>query len=251
MDNPEHEPWDAPPDWVHLPDVPGWIERRLGFPGLPLVPSLISALRQPLVLTYRIGDTKRASEFYDLRNGYRLPPGMSVYDYSKRVVVNDWEKADPDWRTGTVAGWKLNNGSRDRLPIEVNWLSLERWAPPLARDLASRARKAATSIAVGADVTADASGKGPEPAGAGNLDPQRGRGGHPTLHDWDRFWIQVALWTAKNDVDEPEKLRPELRRHMLKWVQGLDKVPEASTVEKKLALLWAEANREARLTPRN
>ena len=141
LDDAEHDPWAAPPDWVHLPDVPDWIERRLGLPGLSLVPSLISALRAG-GLRYRIGIPSR-----HLNGSDRFPDGYAVYPHPKRVVVSDWEKADPDWRAGTVAGWKLADGSRSRHRIEVSWLAIERWAALPAAAFASMARKAAAAPA--------------------------------------------------------------------------------------------------------
>lgn len=72
---------------------------------------------------------------------------------------------------------------------------------------------------------------------------RRSRGGRPSIHDWDTFWVEVALWTAANEVDEPAKHRPELRRHMLQWVAGWEPAPDASTVDKKLSMLWEGAAR--------
>lgn len=139
MDDTKNDPWAAPPDWAPLPDVPGWIERRLGFPGLPLVPELISAVRAGK-LKYRIGGVQSRSSY----SGNSLPPGLTTSgDRSRRIIVSDWEKAEPDWRAGTVAGWKQVDGSRSRHPIEVQWMDLERWVPPVAHDHAYRVRKAA------------------------------------------------------------------------------------------------------------
>jgi len=44
---------------------------------------------------------------------------------------------------------------------------------------------------------------------------RQSRGGLPPKHDWDSFWIEVALYAAENDLD-PEH-RTELQRHMQKW----------------------------------
>ncbi len=76
----------------------------------------------------------------------------------------------------------------------------------------------------------------------------RSRGGRPPTHEWDTFWVEVALWTAENDVDEPAKQRPELRRHMLQWVASWEPAPDASTVDKKLSMLWERAARAIRAT---
>ena len=145
MDNTEHDPWAAPPDWVHLPDVPVWIERNLNYPGLLMVQGLIAALRTRR-LKYRIGGLGPTLAYV---SGYgpRLPDGLVVGDSPRRVMVADWEKAQPHWQSGTVAGFRTNGNDQSRLPVEVWWLDVARWAPPIARDLAYAARKAATKPA--------------------------------------------------------------------------------------------------------
>jgi len=139
LDNTEHDPWAAPPDWVHLPDVPGWIERNLNYPGLPLIQSFIAALRASK-LKYRIGGLGRALDFID-SNGPNIPAWLVVWNNPRRAVVDDWEKALPNWKSGTVAGFWTTDNKPNRLPIEVWWMDVAKWAPPVARDLASAARK--------------------------------------------------------------------------------------------------------------
>lgn len=77
----------------------------------------------------------------------------------------------------------------------------------------------------------------PEPVKPQNL------GGRPEAHSWEAFWIEVACWAAKNDL-QPE-YRPELRRHMLAWfAQRSSTPPDASTVDRKLKALYVEATRK-------
>jgi len=76
-------------------------------------------------------------------------------------------------------------------------------------------------------------------------DAQKNRGGRPPAHDWEAFWIEVACWAAANDLIPEKQNRPGLRQHMLAWsATQWTQPPDASTVDKKLAALFARAARE-------
>ncbi len=69
-------------------------------------------------------------------------------------------------------------------------------------------------------------------------------GGHPPVHDWDAFWIEVAHWTGANGT--PEDLCPSertrLQKHMEEWTannppRGHEAMHPA-TVRGKLKLLF-------------
>ena len=79
--------------------------------------------------------------------------------------------------------------------------------------------------------------------GERELTTPRNRGGRPPIHAWEAFWIEVACWAAKNDLQLDD--RPELRRHMLAWfAKHSSAPPDDSSVDKKLSALYAAATRQ-------
>ena len=68
-------------------------------------------------------------------------------------------------------------------------------------------------------------------------------GGRPAVHAWEAFWIEVACWAAKNDLQEDD--RPALRRHMLAWfAEQSSAPPDDSAVDRKLRALYVAATRQ-------
>jgi hypothetical protein len=66
---------------------------------------------------------------------------------------------------------------------------------------------------------------------------RRSIGGRPAKHDWEQFWIEVALYAAKNDLD-PE-LRTELQRHMRKWAaKNWADPPDDPTIRRRIKRLF-------------
>ena len=65
-------------------------------------------------------------------------------------------------------------------------------------------------------------------------------GGAPPSHDWDKFWIEVSIWTALNGTDDP-KSRVDLQKHMENvtavWSPQL---MDQTTIRKKLKALFDE-----------
>lgn len=63
-------------------------------------------------------------------------------------------------------------------------------------------------------------------------------GGRQPSHDWDAFWIEVAWYAAKHDLEIAH--RPKLQRHMLEWTGKHSKTPpDEGTIRKKLKELFA------------
>jgi len=71
-------------------------------------------------------------------------------------------------------------------------------------------------------------------AGKGRRSP----GGRPTIHDWDAFWIEVALYAARHDLVRDR--RPELQRYMQEWAANRsdDRQMDDSTIREKLRSLF-------------
>lgn len=72
----------------------------------------------------------------------------------------------------------------------------------------------------------------------------RGRGGAPARHDWDAFWIEVAIWCEPNGFGPGERTR--LQAHMTEWAAinatNPDNPLNPSTIRKKLKALFTRAN---------
>jgi hypothetical protein len=65
-------------------------------------------------------------------------------------------------------------------------------------------------------------------------------GGSPPKHDWEAFWIQVAIWAARNDLVKED--RPRLQKHMTDWTATQwPTPPDPATIRKKLSALFNAA----------
>jgi hypothetical protein len=73
--------------------------------------------------------------------------------------------------------------------------------------------------------------------------PVRTTGGKPTKHDWDAFWIELALYASANDLFDVE--RTEVQRHMEQWSAEhmSDPTPNPATVRAKIKKLYDEVAR--------
>ena len=212
--------WAAPPEWIHLPAAPSWMQSIVSIDACRLVPKLIQAVRDNKIV-YRV------AEILD-RSRVVWPSWIGEIQHPRRCIVTDWEKAEPNWAKGTICGNKSGE-TRQRHPIEISWQSLNRWAPPVGRDLATASRMA-------------------EAPRRSNIQGGKSRGGRPATHDWDAFWVEVACWSGSNDLYPEEDRRKELRKHMLVWVSGRHPVPDDSTVDRKLSSLFEEVTRKSRKT---
>jgi hypothetical protein len=60
------------------------------------------------------------------------------------------------------------------------------------------------------------------------------------VHEWEGFWIEVALYAAKHDLD-PEHRR-DLQRHMEEWTATQwPEPPDKATIRRRLQRLFDAA----------
>jgi hypothetical protein len=65
----------------------------------------------------------------------------------------------------------------------------------------------------------------------------RTRGGRPVQHDWDAFWIQVAMFAAENGLYAEE--RTKLQRHMQDWTaQHWPEISDPATIRARIRRLF-------------
>jgi hypothetical protein len=71
--------------------------------------------------------------------------------------------------------------------------------------------------------------------------PRKNQGGRPTKWNWDQFWIEVALWAAKNDLVD-EDSRPNLTNHIVNWfaTNNGGETPPDSSIRERIAKLFKE-----------
>lgn len=137
----------------------------------------------------------------------------------ERWVVTEWGTIGPDPEHPTA--WYHQHGPHFR---EVRFLTadvLKVWPlqHPIETELSDQ------------DVRMPVNGRQP-------------RGGAPQKHDWEEFWIEVALYAAKNDLD-PEH-RTELQRHMRAWTaERWTNPPDDPTIRRRIKRLF-EALQAAR-----
>jgi hypothetical protein len=63
------------------------------------------------------------------------------------------------------------------------------------------------------------------------------RGGRPPQHDWEGFWIQVAMYAAANDLEPNDRVN--LQRHMQEWTaQHWPQAPDPATIRIHLKRLF-------------
>jgi hypothetical protein len=68
----------------------------------------------------------------------------------------------------------------------------------------------------------------------------RGAGGAPVRYDWDAFWIELAIWTENNGLEEFDRSR--LHRHMVVWAaRQWSDPPDESTIRGKLKRFYENA----------
>jgi len=128
-----------PPKWLALAEVSTWVHRMYGISGDVISKEIGLAAKRglkvsggmtaghKLELMHRISGIY--SIFYSINHPAALPPGLGYAQWSGGLIyVTDWDAAEVDWSRGTVGGWVLKpGGSRERLPIEISWTSVERF----------------------------------------------------------------------------------------------------------------------------
>jgi hypothetical protein len=108
----------APPEWVPLADVPGWIVHLYKLEDPNLLAWLTIAARSSEFLSSRVPNA--------VFRGSALPPGLASSRGGGKfsVCVADWDTATKGCPPGIVNGW---NGQPHQ--IAVLWASVERWLP--------------------------------------------------------------------------------------------------------------------------
>jgi hypothetical protein len=126
-------------------------------------------------------------------------------DDPERLSTEGWQHVD--WKDGTQAGH----------PIRVRWDHVQQELATLtARAQRERRQRSQTAAATSATKSAGAA---------------------PPRHDWDAFWIEVALYAAKHDLEV--RHRPELQAHMVAWAASTSpKPPDDATIRSRLARLF-------------
>lgn len=202
------------PEWVALAKVPEWLRRRFDLRVDPSVQEIISAVRNGTVV-HRVAGLEDDLDLFVPDMSIHLPQGIEGANDPVRAIVTDWDKVTPDWSAGTV---KARGGRHSGAAhtIELHWPSVECW-------FNRQAGRTAESVS--------------GPASGGN------KGGRPPKHNWDNFWIEVAHWTAENDLTPARERRPALRRHMLEWTVQFHEAPDATAIDRKLAALFKSKGR--------
>jgi len=175
----------------------------------------------------------------------RLPHGLSVLSFfdldpfdapswrddaqafGYRMIADDWDRANVDRRNGTVRGWELQDGTAERLVIEVNWQAAKSWVAPRVKRWKMQERTGILAIA--SKATSGASAIAPPRGGAA-------RGGAPPTYDWAAFTrelIRAAILDGFNT-------RSEIAAHMRKYVESWEKQPDAETLRRKLKELYPD-----------
>jgi hypothetical protein len=81
-----------------------------------------------------------------------------------------------------------------------------------------------------------------------HLEPQAKRvklnkGGRPARHNWDSFWIEIAWYAAKHDLEAVDD-RQKLQRHMVEWTsENWESAPDEATIRSKIRELFQARNR--------
>ena len=217
----------TPPEWVLLLDIPDLLKERFGLPARQSADSLRGLLQDGRIMC-RVSRLKHS----DLRRGdyggVVDPPGLVWLSSAGCVGVDDWSQACVDWLTGTVHGRYSPDGTRARHPIELRWREVEKIAGMWQSQMPHL--KIRESI------------KGP------NIASRKTAGGASTKHDWDAFWIEIALHASKSDLFAVS--RTELQQHMVQWTAEnmRDPAPDPATIRQKLKVLYqkVDAARNAR-----
>ncbi len=126
-----------------------------------------------------------------------------------RLSPEDWRHVD--WTASTLGGLK----------IRVRWAGVIHLLEQAGLLRSHDPRLAALS-----------------PTGPAKQDaPVRGSGGAPPRHDWDAFWIEVALYAAQHDLDPAR--RRDLQQHMVEWARReLPDPPDEATIRTRLRRLF-------------
>jgi hypothetical protein len=205
-------PWSAAVGaWVPLADLLVTIERELA-----IAPDdATNALREPLecygIHTQIVGWNPIAASGQSIRRDWAAQ-GQPGNPHPYCVSAAGWRHVD--WGAGTLAGRQ----------VEVRWAHVKDHLATLAAK--ARREAAATASILPAEAPTE----------------RKSARGRPPRHNWDSFWIEVAIYAAANDLDEMH--RSELQTLMVKWAaeHSVDP-PDDATIRNKLATLYAAARK--------
>ena len=209
----ELNPWaGAVGVWEPLITLMKTVEREFG----------IAADEAAKALRYPLENYEIATRLVD----YEGP--LSMHGPGGRDLIS-WDDKSDDYSV-TQAGWQhvdMKAGTLRGYKIEVLWAHITRALAPLI-DAETRRKNAV------------AAGVARAKAGAPTGEKDRTTGGRPPKHNWDAFWIEVAIYADANDLNE--KHRPELQTQLVKWAaEHWVDPPDDATIRKKLATLYNTA----------
>ena len=209
------------PDWVPFLEIPRWLKERFGVEiSADWMHDLFSMVRRNnRIMHYRVGGLSSDPANFNHARINRVLSGLMISKYhSGQIMVGSWDDADFDPLTFTVAGHVLKGGTLSRHPIEVCWVDAELW---VAQRIAAQRRAQAAAV-----------------KGTADRPVPRNRGGAPTQHDWDTFWIAVALYASANDLFKED--RRAVRKYMEDWTSRHmdDPAPSPQTIRSKLQRLF-------------
>jgi len=194
-------PWiDALPAWLPLADLPTTVEAELGIPRRDAAKILRPALER-FAIRNALDDKLDSLRFRS--EGLAPWVQLVVDDSPGTVAVSPAGWAHVDWDTGTLANYV----------IRVCWEQVVKVLAPL-------------------------SAKESEEIGAREAGPVVLTGGRPAKHDWDVFWIQVALYASENDLFGANQT--QVQRYMVEWSARhmSDPAPHPTTVRAKISKLF-------------
>jgi len=207
------DPWvEAVGIWVRLKDLVVTVERETEIPQAEAVRVLRPALESGLILAEVVGWPDRVD------GSLEEWAVVERIDDPERVSPEGWQHVD--WKSGTLNDYQ----------IRVRWADVKQALNQSAIKLRLELHKISGQ-------RADPSVSGV--AGATAIEPpmRRSGGGAPPKHDWEAFWIEVALFAEKNELDPTH--RSELQKHMVDWTAGTSlKPPDEATIRSRLARLY-------------
>jgi hypothetical protein len=113
-----------PPDWLQLADASCWIDRVHGVRSEAITRDLFLAVRSKLEIPHRVW-----CEWRYRHGSLILPPGLAYGspNGTQCIYVSNWEVAGADRTNCTVDGWKQDDGTPERLTVDVPWEAVDRF----------------------------------------------------------------------------------------------------------------------------
>jgi hypothetical protein len=194
---------DALPAWVPLEDLLRLIERELGVAAERARSPVLQALHRHEIDAVLVDPGRQLTEDTIGLGAWTYRTMILSAPSDVGVSSKGWDMVD--LRHGTLGGYV----------VKVCWAQVSEVVDPLRDKPSAELEK---QVVVG-----------------------RGAGGKPLQHDWDGFWIEVALYADKNDLDAAH--RNELQKHLEEWSASemRDPAPTPATIRTKLSRLYKAA----------